>query len=94
MTKGKYILTYKNAIKQFLDVIPDNYDRKQEIINLSVEIINDLLYKAPEIINGIYRQYIFKFTPLLPEPTEDSWGPQAWNHLVDGYEDVYRNTSS
>lgn len=87
MTNGKYIALYRSAVEKFLDIIPDDYENKTEIKNLSDDIIDSLRYKAPEIINNVYRQYIFKFTPLLPEPIKNSWGPHAWKHLVDGYKE-------
>ena len=84
-----YMIIYKRAINSFLEAIPDSYDNKVALTSVSTKILDSLGYKAPEIINDVYRELIFKFTPFLPEPTEDSWGINAWKHLIDGYEEAH-----
>ena len=81
---------YTQAIQDFNNIIPDEYSNKKKIIEISKQILYNIKYRAPEIMNNYYLEEIMKFIHLLPNDERyDSWGSKSWNILTDAYHNAH-----
>ena len=73
---------YFNAITNFYNSIPNDYERKSEISVIIGEIREKLVRSSPEVLKRSYIESIKTLVPYLPED-KLGWNNEAWNKLVD-----------
>jgi hypothetical protein len=69
---------YNKGFADFVDKIPDDYEKKQDIINTMKWITNKMIYCAPEIISNRFNDMSSHLSVLLPIDKTD-WSIEAWD---------------
>ena len=69
---------YNKGFADFIEKIPDDYEKKQEIVNTIKWIMNKMIYWAPEIISGQFTDLSSHISVLLPKDKTD-WSIEAWD---------------
>jgi hypothetical protein len=69
---------YNKGLSEFIDKIPDDYEKKTEIVNTIKWITNKMIYCAPEIISGVFTDLSSHISVLLPKYKTD-WSIEAWD---------------
>lgn len=74
--------TYKDALINLKNNIPEDYIYRNKLINIIEFSCNDIDYKAPEIISQSFTNYCKFLIPYLPKQKDD-WIVNSWEKIHD-----------
>ena len=72
---------YQEGFVKFWEFIPEDYLKRDNLIDDLIYIKRHLLFIPPEAISGIYCERVLSLIKYLPNPETD-WSINAWNVIL------------
>ena len=74
------ISIYLNSLTEFKQSIPENYKYYNDIIEITNNIMHNIVYASPEVISQVFANKCRKIIPYMPQ---EEWGSKSWKIITD-----------
>ena len=72
--------SYIESLNDLKNAIPEDYKLKEELIYSIENAIENLAYKAPEVLSESFRYYCLKIMNYLPK-SNNEWAIEKWDNI-------------
>jgi hypothetical protein len=82
MSKQIISESYIKSLNDLKNAIPEDYSLKEELSKSIENAIENLLYKAPEVLSESFRKYCLRIMNYLPKKNNE-WALEKWNDICN-----------
>ena len=80
MSKQIISESYIKSLNDLKNAIPEDYSLKEELSKSIENAIENLLYKAPEVLSESFRKYCLRIMNYLPKKNNE-WALEKWDEI-------------
>ena len=73
---------YVNALNNLKELIPEDYKKKEDIIRIINNSIDDIFYRPPEMLSYKFTEYCNLLIPYLPK-NQNCWVKEPWQKILE-----------